>query len=283
MATARNRRGAVRAGTCGEIAKVDKVAAVSNDGEANLGTIARALWRNKRSIIGPALIAAAAAFIAVNLMTPKYKSEARVLYEGRENIFLRPEAEKTLVDRGVIDQETLTSQVQLVLSRGLAREAIKELNLAELPEFNALPDGFSLMTIPRMLGLARDPQSMSLEERLLGAYYDRLNAYAVDKSRVIVIEFLSSDPELAARAANTVAERISRVQQVAKQDQARSAGQWLSGELEKLRSKVADAEAKVEEFRAKSNIFMGANNTSLSGQQLSEINTRSEERRVGKE
>ena len=129
------------------------------------------------------------------------------------------------------------------------------------------------MTIPRMLGLARDPQSMSLEERLLAAYYERLNAYAVDKSRVIVIEFQSADPELAARAANTVAERYLVLQQVAKQDQARSAGQWLSGELEKLRSKVAEAEAKVEEFRAKSNIFMGANNTSLSGQQLSEINT----------
>ena len=38
---------------------------------------------------------AAAAFVAVNLMTPRYKSEARVLVEGRENIFLRPEAEKT--------------------------------------------------------------------------------------------------------------------------------------------------------------------------------------------
>jgi uncharacterized protein involved in exopolysaccharide biosynthesis/Mrp family chromosome partitioning ATPase len=246
---------------------------VADDGEANLGTISRALWRNRRSIIGPTLIAAAAAFIAVNLMTPKFKSEARVLYEGRENIFLRPEADKALVERSTIDQEALTSQVQLVLSRGLAREVIKELNLAELPEFNALPQGFSLMTIPRMLGLVRDPQSMSLEERLLNAYFDRLNAYAVDKSRVIVIEFQSADPELAARAANTIAERYLIMQQQAKQDQARSAGHWLSGEIEKLRTKVSEAEAKVEDFRAKSNIFVGANNTSLSGQQLSELNT----------
>jgi uncharacterized protein involved in exopolysaccharide biosynthesis/Mrp family chromosome partitioning ATPase len=252
---------------------VDEVAAVSHDGEANLGTIARALWRNKRSIIGPTLIAAAAAFIAVNLMTPKYKSEARVLFEGRENIFLRPEADKTMIDRGAIDQEALTSQVQLVLSRELAREVIGRLNLAEFPEFNSVPDGFSLMTIPRLLGLVRDPQSMSLEERLLATYYERLNAYAVDKSRVIVIEFQSADPELAARAANTVAERYLVLQQVAKQDQARSAGQWLSGEIEKLRTKVSESEAKVEEFRSKSNIYMGANNTSLSGQQLSELNT----------
>jgi uncharacterized protein involved in exopolysaccharide biosynthesis/Mrp family chromosome partitioning ATPase len=251
---------------------VDTVA-VSDDGEANLATIARAMWRNKRSIIGPSLIVAAAAFIAVNLMTPRYKSEARVLYEARENIFLRPEAEKAMVDRSALDQEALASQVQLVLSRELAREVIAQLNLAEMPEFNSVPQGFSIMTIPRILGISRDPQSMSQEERLLGAYYDRLNAYAVDKSRVIVIEFQSSDPEFAARAANTVAERYLVLQQVAKQDQARSAGAWLAGEIEKLRGKVSEAEAQVEEFRAKSNIFVGANNTSLSGQQLTEINT----------
>ncbi len=259
-------------GSVSRLGRVDDVAVI-NDGEANLGTVARALWRNKRSIIGPTLIAAAAAFIAVNLMTPKYKSEARVLYEGRENIFLRPEAEKTVIDRGTIDQEALASQVQLVLSRDLARQVIEKLNLAELPEFNSVPDGFSLMTIPRLLGLARDPNSMSLEERLLGAYYERLNAYAVDKSRVIVIEFQSADPELAARAANTVAERYLVLQQVARQDQARSAGQWLSGEIEKLRTKVSEAEGKVEDFRGKSNIFVGTNNTSLSSQQLSELNS----------
>jgi uncharacterized protein involved in exopolysaccharide biosynthesis/Mrp family chromosome partitioning ATPase len=112
-----------------------------------------------------------------------------------------------------------------------------------------------------------------LEERLLAAYYDRLNAYAVDKSRVIVIEFQSADPELAALAANTIAERYLVMQQVAKQDQARSAGQWLSGEIEKLRKSVSEAEAKVEDFRAKSNIFVGTNNTNLSTQQLSELNT----------
>ena len=69
--------------------------------EISLGTVARAVWRNKRAIIGPTLLIAAAAFVAVNLITPRYKSEARVLFDGRENIFLRPEAEKTLMDRGI--------------------------------------------------------------------------------------------------------------------------------------------------------------------------------------
>src|SRR5579884_771873 len=94
------------------------------DEELSLGSVGRAVWRNKRAIIGPTMVIAAAAFIAVNLMTPRYKSEARVLIESRENIFLRPEAEKAMTDRGTVDAETVASQVQLILSRDLAREVI---------------------------------------------------------------------------------------------------------------------------------------------------------------
>lgn len=243
------------------------------DGEMNLGSVARAIWRNKRSIIGPTLIMAAAAFIGVNLITPRYKSEARVLVEGRENIFLRPEADKSLTDRGTIDVETVTSQVQLILSRDLAREVIKDLNLTESPEFNAALKEFSPLSTLRMIGILKDPMSMTLEERVLAAYYERLTAFAIDKSRVITIEFQSADPDLAARGANLIAEKYLSMQQMAKQDQARSAGTWLSGELEKLRSKVSEAEAKVEAYRAKSNLFIGSNNTSLVNQQLTELSS----------
>ena len=174
------------------------VASVTDD-ELSLGAIGRALWRNKRAIIGPTLIMVAAAFVGVNLITPRYKSEARVLVEGRENIFLRPEAEKATIDRSTVDPETVTSQVQLVLSRDLAREVIEQLKLADLPEFNAALKEFSPMSVLRTIGLVKDPMSMSLEERVLAAYFERLNAYAIDKSRVIAIEFQSADPELAAQ------------------------------------------------------------------------------------
>ena len=40
-----------------------------------------------------------------------------------------------------------------------------------------------------------------------------------------------------------------------------------------MKAAAATIRTKVEDFRAKSNIFMGANNTSLAGQQLSELNT----------
>jgi uncharacterized protein involved in exopolysaccharide biosynthesis len=245
----------------------------TEEGEASVGLIGHALWRHKRSIIGPTLIVAAAAFVAANMMTPKYRSEARVLVEGRENIFLRPEAEKSLTERSLVDQETLTSQVQLVLSRDLARDVIKDLQLAQLPEFDSARHGFSVSKLFNQIGLGRDPASLPLDERVLNAYYDRLSAYAVDKSRVIVIDFESYSPQLAAKITNAIADKYLTLQQIAKQDQARAAGLWLAGEIAKLRTRVAEAEAKVEEFRAKSNQFVGANNTTLSIQQLSDLSS----------
>ena len=40
-----------------------------------------------------------------------------------------------------------------------------------------------------------------------------------------------------------------------------------------MRKKVEDAEAKVEDFRAKANLLVGTNNTTLSAQQLGEVNS----------
>ena len=62
------------------------------------------------------------------------------------------------------------------------------------------------------------------------------------------------------------------LQQATKQDQTRSAGTWLAGEIERLRGKVAEAEGKVEQYRSKTNLFIGNNNTMLSNQQLGDFN-----------
>src|SRR6202007_3010112 len=83
----------------------------------------------------------------------------------------------------------------------------------------------------------------------------------------------SRDPDLAARVANSIADGYLVLQQNARQAQAKSASQWLSGEIDNLRNKVSEAEARVEEFRARSNLFIGTNNTTLSNQQMGELNT----------
>lgn len=245
------------------------------DGELDLSAVGGALWRKRSWVLIPTLAAAAVTFVGVNLVAPRYQSEARILIEGRENVFLRPEADK-IADRSgaAVDQEAVTSQVQLALSRDLARQVIQQLKLGERLEFDPVLHGSSpVVQILRVVGLAKDPLQMTAEERVLEAYNERLSAFSVDKSRVIAVAFQSADPELAARVANAVAETYLGLDRAARQDQTRAAGSWLAGEIEVLRQKVAEAEAKVEHFRAKSNLFVGTNNTSLSNQQLGEVNS----------
>ena len=243
------------------------------DGDLDISGLGQALWYKKWRILIPTLMAAVLSLVVVNAMTPRYKSEARILLENKENVFLRAEAEKN-VERATLDPEAVASQIQLVLSRDLARQVIKNEHLADKPEFDPLVGGVSLSrTILGLFGLGRDPLGMSPEERVLESYYERLNAFAVEKTRVIVVEFSSADAELAARVANAIATGYLSMQQTAKQSQTPAASDWLAHEIASMRTKVADAETKIEEYRAKSNLYVGANNSSLPSQQLSEVNS----------
>src|SRR3990170_1948882 len=71
-----------------------KPAAALPTGDLDLRALGQALARKKGWIIIPTLLAAVLSVTAVNLATPRYKSEARILVDGRENVFLRPNSER---------------------------------------------------------------------------------------------------------------------------------------------------------------------------------------------
>jgi tyrosine-protein kinase Etk/Wzc len=248
------------------------VVPVPPDGETDMRGLGRAVWQKKDRILTVTLLVAGATFIVVNAITPQFRSESRVLLEARENVFLRAAADKNTGDRNTIDPEAVASQIQVVLSRDLARDVIRKEKLADNPEFSGGAPTL-LNTLLSAIGIGRDRSKMTLEERTLEAYYEHLNVQQVPTSRVISIDFSSANPKLAADVANAIAEAYLHMQQAAQLDQTRAAGSWLAGEIDKMRKKVADAEDKVEQYRAKKNLFVGSNNTSLPNQQLTEINS----------
>jgi succinoglycan biosynthesis transport protein ExoP len=241
--------------------------------DLDLPALGAALWRKKRGILLATAVAALLTLVIVQLITPKYFSESRVLIEGRDNIYMRPDVDKDIGDRGSsVDETVVTSQAQVVMSRDLAREVVAKLKLNERPEFDPLLKGVSpFMALLGTLGLIKSPMNMTPEERVLDAYYDRLTVSPLEKSRVIAIDFLSEDPELSAQVANAIADAYLERQRGFKQEQAKTAAQYLAGQIETLRRKVIEAEGKVEAYRAKSNLLVGNNNTTLSAQQLGDM------------
>ncbi len=114
-----------------------------------------------------------------------------------------------------------------------------------------------------------------MQDQILEVYYKKLSVYAVNNSRVIVVDFESSDPQLAADAANAIAEGYIALEQEAQRDSTADAAKYLSAQIDQLRTKVQDAEAKVETFRSQHDLFSsgGTTNTTLPQQQLGDLNT----------
>ena len=248
-------------------------------GVVGLGEVLRALRKRTGTILAIGLVTCLAAVAFVLLATPRFASETQLLLENRDTVFTR-----TLADRetsgGPIDEQAVRSQIQLVTSREVARKAIRRLDLVGNAEFDPLVGPMDPITRVRtMLGLASGSFDGREEDRIFESYYRALTVFAVPRSRVIAIEFRSADPDLSARAANTIAEIYLEQLEEAQGELARAASSWLGANIEELRERVADAEAAVEQFRTSSRLFLSGNSSNVSSQQLSDLNTRLAEAR----
>jgi uncharacterized protein involved in exopolysaccharide biosynthesis/Mrp family chromosome partitioning ATPase len=242
------------------------------DISALLGSIARSKW----TIILPTLAAFVLSIVAVNLIKPRFTAETRVLLESRDSEYTRAgrDGQAGRDSERAFDPEAVTSQAQLMQSRDLARAMIQRFELGKRPEFDPVLDGVGPITKALVLmGLVRNPASISPEERVLESYYDKLKAFAVGRSRVLAVEFQSRDPELAAALSNAIAQDYIRRLEAAKRDTASSASSWLGRTITDLRERVAGAEAKVEAFRASRGLLSGGEATTITAQQLSELAT----------
>ncbi|MGU3361009.1 GumC family protein [Methylobacterium sp. M6A4_1b] len=249
-----------------------------------LSQLAGLLRRSWRWIVVPTALVTIGAIAFVQVVSPRYTGEAKILLESRDTPYTR-----TAQERGEqtqpIDEQAVASQVQVVMSRDLAREAIRRLSLAGNAEFDPGVSGFGpLQRALMMIGLASNPMERPPEERMLETYFDRLAVYPAGKSRILTVEFRSKDPHLAAQAANTIAELYIASLDAAKTDTARYASTWLGGNIETLRTRVADAEAKVETYRASHGLIAtgGAAGQPLGAQQLGELSTQLSQARTAK-
>ncbi len=242
-------------------------------GEIDLSHIARSISAKRWWVIGPTLAMLVGSAIVVNVLKPRYTAEARVLLENQENFVPRADKTEQRALDILPDAEAVQSQIQLLTSRDLARRAIKMLDLAGNDEFDPLAHGVGPITrVGMMLGLTRDPTRTSPEDRILETFGEKLSVLSPTKTRVLSIEFTSRNPDLAAKGANAVAAAYLEFQQDAKRESARGAAASLAELVTQLRGKTAEAEASAEQFRMKSGLLVGSNNTTINAQHLSELN-----------
>ncbi|WP_289036020.1 succinoglycan transporter [uncultured Roseibium sp.] len=247
--------------------------AVQDDDMAlDLAGLLRAIGGALRWLLPLVFIVAASVFLVLQFVPSKYRGEARVLIESKDSDY--PGTTRGVEEeRAVLDNEGVASQVQLLKSADLARRVAKRLDLASIAEFEAHSGAGIVSDALVMLGISRDPARISPEERVLKVFYENLDIYRLEGSRVIAVDFSAQDPELAAAVANTILDEYIALQSSAKRKTTEFATTSLEPQIESLKAEVQAARKAVEDFRAHADLLMGTDNLTLNQQQLAEISS----------
>ena len=84
-----------------------KRATAAGGDDLDLRVFGQALARKRGWIIVPTVLALVLSVAAVNLITPRYKSESRILIDGRENVFCVPVNRASSMLAGVLSTGAL--------------------------------------------------------------------------------------------------------------------------------------------------------------------------------
>ena len=176
---------------------------LNRDIDVDLGGIIGSIWRNKFRLLIASIIVTAITFAVLQVMSPRYRSEARILIRASDTVLTGPNA-TTNQAQAAFDDPGIASQVQLLQSRAIAQKISTALELKKRAEFDPSLSQSAVSRILTMLGLSDDGRSVTAEDRVLETYFERLNVFQADKARVIVVQFWSRDPKLAAKVPNMI-------------------------------------------------------------------------------
>jgi len=249
---------------------------IEPDDGLNIALLLRVIRRRKWPLLLCLVAFPIAALLALQQVTPRYTATTTVIYEAQQ--FSISELQSILREDTTTDT-IVNSQVQIIDSRAMAARVAERLNLAEQEEFNpflrrsggrtGLVDGararLAALVAPVLPGLAeriapREPEEPSPEtvrNTVAGAVQDRMRVDVIARSRVLAISFTSEDAEIAARAANLLAEFYIGDQLEAKFDAVRRASSWLEERIAGLRREVLEAEGKIQAYRAERGLVQG--------------------------
>jgi capsular exopolysaccharide synthesis family protein len=155
----------------------------------------------------------------------------------------------------------LQTQANILQSDTLALRTIEGLRLEDTKDFKPHWNPVSAALGVFSPAGAADPPNTSLENspqrrrRVLRVFQDNLKVKPVGGTRIIQIEYLSSDPKLAAAVVNKLMQSLVDYTFQTRYDATNQASQWLSSQLGELRQSSEDLQAKVVRLEKESGVY----------------------------
>jgi polysaccharide biosynthesis transport protein len=202
------------------------------------------------------------AIVALICSTRRYKSvgEIELQKDSTSSLGIQTEAADTPSDALEVNM-IIQTQAKILQSDSLALSVIEDLHLEQTQDFKQRwsPVGW-------VLGLLTpagqpDPKGASLENsphrriRVLKKFHKELTVKPVAGTRLIDVEYLSPDPQLAAAVVNHLLQGLIEKGYQARYNATMQATSWLSSQLGDLRRKTQELQAKVVKLQQESGVF----------------------------
>jgi succinoglycan biosynthesis transport protein ExoP len=227
-------------------------------------------------IVSVMLLSLGLATVYIQTTPPRYTGEAVLLIDShRLDLFQQqhPLGENEPVDTAIVD-----SQVEILRSEEVALAVIKELHLADDPEFVG-PSGGLLGTVFGWVSstyaalFGSEPNSeFASTRRALEHFEKQLTIKRIGLTYVINVDYESINPARAAQIANAVAEAYVNDALNAKDESTKRAAAWLQDRLKGLRAQATAADRAEVQFKKKNDI-VDTGGRLLIEQQLAEVNS----------
>jgi polysaccharide biosynthesis transport protein len=231
--------------------------------EMTIQDLGGVLSRRRGIVIGGLLLAMGAAAILFATSTRLYlgSAEIQVQKEAADtlsmNTMMGPQNSPDAVDSNI----TLQTQAQILQSDSLALQVVKELHLEKSPDFQP---HFSPIGWVRGLLAPRgipDPPNVPLEDaparrtQVVKTFESRLKVKPVSGTRLIDVEYLSSDPHTAAAVVNQLLRDLIDYNFQTRHNATREASVWLGNQLSDLRKHSEELQARVVDLQRDSGVF----------------------------
>jgi succinoglycan biosynthesis transport protein ExoP len=240
-------------------------------------------WRQWRLIAGVTVLGLAIGALYLARAIPVYTATTQVLLDPRKE---RPVGKGDDISSDVpLDMAAIESEMAVIRSTVLLTRVVEKSNLVNDPEFGAGPagDGWSLLNAVKSVfnrdgalpaevkqQLSIPSQVSATVENLKGA----LNVLRTGQALLLNISFTSADPGKAARLSNAIADAYLVDKLDARFEAATRASGWLSDRLEELRKKLRQSEEAEAQFRAAHNLVQTGSASTLTQEQLGQLNSR---------
>ncbi len=210
------------------------------------------LVRRRSSLLGcvGGCLLLASAYLAVT--QPKYTASATIMVDGEHTDVIHQDA---AVGDAQILNAMAESQVEVLRSIGLAREAVDRLHLTSDPLFPSSVRSGSREAVVPDVGKDAVEQGGDVRERAAQQFLRMMSVKRIGMTYVLEVDVTAATAKEAAILANGVTTTYLTMQARTRGDTTRQAADWLSQQLEALRQRALSADEAVQSFKAANGII----------------------------